>query len=608
LLRDDGSNSRLQLIVPPDKKSLWLKLNTLTLESVLDVRGKIVKRPETNINPHMSTGEVELEVESIECMVPSATQLPFYPSKTKHIDANEQLRMKHRYLDLRRPQMQNNIRFRSKLVADIRRYLTDNGFLDIETPTLFRRTPGGAREFVVPTHHRGKFYSLVQSPQQFKQLLMVGGFEKYFQIAKCYRDEGARPDRQPEFTQVDIELAFTDRSRVLDLIEGLVRHIWPSPESWPHLPPLPETPHSADRHFPVITYQEAMENYGTDKPDLRFGSPIIDLTEAMRHSALESFASKVPLEECVMKLVTITAAEDEGDDLPSISQLRNLEKLIRQSLPHLDKNDTLIVANFNMKSECEINSTMMKNFVPGFAHKVIHHGQRDGGSLTRSSVGFFVLAKRDLALNVAGRLRTSLAKLVKKDLFSKNDKFQFLWVQDFPMFLPKEVEEHSAGTVLKKSDASSCQIESAHHPFTQPHPEDIDLIRERPLEARSLHYDLVLNGWEVGGGSIRINDPELQREVLEDILKEDVGQLDHLLEAFSYGCPPHGGIALGLDRLCALLCGADSIRDVIAFPKGGEGKDPMSKAPASITQEDKQFYHIDIVEAEKQNAKDQDKS
>ena len=168
--------------------------------------------------------------------------------------------------------------------------------------------------------------------------------------------------------------------------------------------------------------------------------------------------------------------------------------------------------------------------------------------MTRSSVGFLVVAKRDLALNVAGRLRTSLAKLVKKDLFSKNDKFQFLWVQDFPMFLPKEVEEHSAGTVLKKSDASSCQIESAHHPFTQPHPEDIDLIRERPLEARSLHYDLVLNGWEVGGGSIRINDPELQREVLEDILKEDVGQLDHLLEAFSYGCPPHGGIALGLDR------------------------------------------------------------
>jgi len=569
LLRD--GKGIVQLIVPPEKIQLWEELNALSLESVLDVSGKVVRRPPGNENPNMPTGEIELEVEVVESIVPSAKKLPFYLNEIKHSDAKEQLRLKHRYLDLRRSTMQKNIRFRSELVANIRYFLIQNGFLDVETPTLFRRTPGGAREFVVPTRNCGKFYSLVQSPQQFKQLLMVGGFEKYFQIAKCYRDEGARPDRQPEFTQVDIELAFTDRRKVMDLIEALIREAWPSTEKWPHLPQLQPGP------FPVMTYDQVINDYGTDKPDLRFDSPIKDVTESFRRHASDKFASK--LGECEMKVVSFEVAE--ADERPSTSKLRAMEKDIRKSLPHLDPRESLVVSNFNMISDREFSSSLTNKFSREFAYEVIR-----SCNLGPKSLGFFVIAKRDLALNVAGRLRLATHKMLHAGEDTARD-YKFLWVQDFPMFVPRDAEESSPSS-------SQVAIESAHHPFTQPHPEDMGLMKSDPLAARSLHYDLVLNGWEIGGGSIRINDPELQRVVLKDILEEDVGQLGHLLEAFSYGCPPHGGIALGLDRLCAIMCGADSIRDVIAFPKGGEGRDPMSRAPANISQDDQLFYHIKI--------------
>jgi len=560
LVLRDGRGT-VQLVVPDDKQSLWSDLNQATLESVLDISGTVIKRPEGQENLAMDTGRVEVAVDTIEALVPSVKKLPFYISDRQG-DANERLRMTHRYLDLRRPVMQRNLRTRSELVTKIRQFLTDHDFLDIETPTLFRRTPGGAREFVVPTRHPGKFYSLVQSPQQFKQLLMVGGFEKYFQIAKCYRDEGARPDRQPEFTQVDVEMAFTDRQGVMDMVEALLRHSWPA-----SLPPLPQGP------FEVRSYDECMQKYGSDKPDLRFDNPIRDVTPSMRRFASGSFRAKVPVDDCCMKVV----AFDAGDLKPTTATMRAMEKEVRKQM-HVAEGEVLIVSNFSLKSECEILSSLSKRLEGAFAHDVIYKL-----NLKPTTVGFFVIAKRpDLALDAAGRLRLALTKqLIELD----PTDFKFLWVQDFPMFLPKEDEV-----------ANGAKVESAHHPFTQPHPDDIKLLESDPLAARSLHYDLVLNGTEVGGGSIRINDPKLQKFVLSEVLGEDVSQLSHLLEAFSYGCPPHGGIALGLDRLAAILCNADSIRDVIAFPKGGEGKDPMSHAPAEINPEDQQLYHIKVVD------------
>ena len=558
----DGRGT-VQLIVPEERQSLWQQLNQAGLESVVDVTGLVIKRPPGQENPKMASGAVEVEIEDIKDIVFSDKNLPFLISD--HNDANEHLRMTHRYLDLRRPSLQRNLRLRSEIVMKIREFLMGHDFIDVETPTLFRRTPGGAREFVVPTRHAGKFYSLVQSPQQFKQLLMVGGIEKYFQIAKCYRDEGARPDRQPEFTQVDIEMAFTNRDGVMSMVEDLIRHCWPK-----------QLPSLAEGKFEVKSYSECMKRYGSDKPDLRFENPILDLTESLRQFASESFSSKVDVKNCRLKVVAF-----DSENAPSSGEMRALEKEVRKSVK-ADSSETLIVSNFSLKSSCEMVSSLVKKFDGRFAHEVISKAE-----LGPNSCGFFVLAQQDLALNVAGRLRLELGKkLLNLDPLD----FKFLWVQDFPMFLPKEFEEG-----VNPNADNERQIESAHHPFTQPHPEDVKLLDSDPLAVRSLHYDLVLNGSEVGGGSIRINDPKMQEFVLQNILGEDVSQLSHLLEAFTYGCPPHGGIALGLDRFIAILCQADSIRDVIAFPKGGEGKDPMSKAPAPIKPQDEELYHIKVV-------------
>ncbi|ELW62478.1 Aspartyl-tRNA synthetase, mitochondrial [Tupaia chinensis] len=449
----------------------------------------------------MPTGEIEIKVKTA-VLLNSCKKLPF--EIKDFVKKTEALRLQYRYLDLRSFQMQYNLRLRSEMVMKMREYLCNlHGFVDIETPTLFKRTPGGAKEFLVPSREPGKFYSLPQSPQQFKQLLMVGGLDRYFQVARCYRDEGSRPDRQPEFTQIDIEMSFVDQTGIQSLIEGLLQYSWPSDKAPIAVP------------FPSVTFAEALATYGTDKPDTRFGMKIVDISDAFRNTEIGFLQDALSKTQGTIKAIRIP----EG---AKYLKRKDIERIRKSAADH-----------FN---QCTL----------------------------------------------LGKLRLECADLLEMRGMVLRDPavFSFLWVVDFPLFLPKE--------------ESPRELESAHHPFTAPHPGDIHLLCSEPEKVRSQHYDLVLNGSEIGGGSIRIHDAELQRYILQTLLKEDVKLLSHLLKALDYGAPPHGGIALGLDRLICLVTGAPSIRDVIAFPKSFRGHDLMSNAPDSIPSEDLKPYHIQV--------------
>ncbi|CAB4055821.1 aspS [Lepeophtheirus salmonis] len=450
------------------------------VESVIDVTGTVEARPDDAINPKMTSGEIEINVESINGIYPLKKPLPFslpYLSESREDDtlASETLRLKYRHLDIR-TNIINSLKLRSKLVQDMRLFFSKHGFIDVETPTLFRRTPGGAQEFVVPSSaHPGKFYSLIQSPQQFKQLLMVGGIDRYYQVARCYRDEGGRSDRQPEFTQIDIEMSFVDREETT---------------GFEHLDVIRSLEHS---DIQAITFGD-----GSKKSMLP--------TKVMKKLAEEAVLRFSPHKKSILSTFS---SDEEG--IPWGSMLNKCTKEVRYAF-------------------------------------------KDSLSIKPWHFGFIFVGNIEEGRNILGHLRLELGKKVYN--FEKND-FKFLWVEDFPLLLNSDTE----GT-----------FEPVHHPFTQPHPEDTDLLHSETLKVRSLHYDLVLNGSEIGGGSIRIHDSDLQRSILVDFLKENaVEQLSHLLEALDHGCPPHGGIALGLDRYLSILIGTKSIRDVIAFPKATNG-------------------------------------
>uniref|UniRef100_A0A8B9SXQ6 Aspartyl-tRNA synthetase 2, mitochondrial n=1 Tax=Anas platyrhynchos TaxID=8839 RepID=A0A8B9SXQ6_ANAPL len=475
-----------QIILPQDEAHSHVRklLSNAPVESVVRVTGIVSSRPPGQENPKMPTGDIEVKVETAE-ILNSCKKLPF--EIKDFIKKSEALRMQYRYLDLRSFQLQYNLRLRSQIVMRMREYLCNlHGFVDVETPTLFKRTPGGAKEFLVPSREAGKFYSLPQSPQQFKQLLMVGGVDRYFQVARCYRDEGSRPDRQPEFTQIDIEMSFVDQAGIQRLIEGAVT-----------------TP------FPSMTYEEALAGYGTDKPDTRFGMKIVDISDILRRSDVQFVQNALSYPRGTVKAICIP-----------------------QGVRYLKNKD--------------LDSFLF---------------------LQCSALGSLRLESADLLEAAGMMLRDPTA-------------FHFLWVVDFPLFLPKE--------------ENPAELESAHHPFTAPHPADTNLLYSDPTKVRSQHYDLVLNGNEIGGGSIRIHNAEQQRFVLEKVLKEDSEVLSHLLEALEFGAPPHGGIALGLDRLISLIVGAPSIRDVIAFPKSFRGRDLMGNAPDYVTPEELEPYHIQV--------------
>ncbi|XP_053549235.1 aspartate--tRNA ligase, mitochondrial [Bombina bombina] len=544
-----------QIILPQDESGFQLKtlLNEAPLESVVLVRGTVIRRPPGQENPKMQTGEIEVQAKQAYVLNP-CKKLPFEIKDA--VKKSEALRMQYRYLDIRSAQMQHNLRLRSKMVMKMREYLCNlHGFVDVETPTLFKRTPGGAKEFVVPSREPGKFYSLPQSPQQFKQLLMIGGIDRYFQVARCYRDEGSKPERQPEFTQVDIEMSFVDQVGIQRLIEGLLQYSWPEEKGPLEIP------------FPVMSYAEAMSSYGCDKPDTRFQMKIIDVTSCLRSAELVFVQESLSKPCGCVKAIRIPSGAKflKRKDLDSMKQL--VKGLYNQD-----------VMPITITSDGSWKSALGKHLTEEIRKNLIVETGAENGDIILLASG-----EHNSACTALGKLRLEVASRLEDCGINVRDPaaYNFLWVVDFPLFLPKE--------------DNAQELESAHHPFTAPNLEDMELLYTDPAKVRSQHYDLVLNGSEIGGGSIRIHNSDLQQWVLQHVLKEDVSLLSHLLEALHSGAPPHGGIALGLDRLIAIIVGSPTIRDVIAFPKSFRGRDLMSNAPDFVSSEDLQPYHIQVT-------------
>ncbi|XP_067934773.1 aspartate--tRNA ligase, mitochondrial-like [Watersipora subatra] len=515
-------------------------------ESVVSVEGIVQHRPRKDINSKMMTGAVEvlgMKVTTLnEC-----THMP-YPF---HDAPKEDIRMRYRYIDLRSQKMQYNLRMRSSFILNLRKYLCEkHGFVDVETPTLFRRTPGGAKEFIVPTQKAGLFYSLPQSPQQFKQLLMAGGIDRYMQVAKCYRDEGAKPERQPEFTQLDLELSFTNQEQIKALVEEMIFNCWPKELDRLAAP------------FPRLSYADAISMYGSDKPDTRFGSIITDLTDVF--PPLDVFGPPIPDKQLHIKAIAIK----NGCTLMKNKAIKRIQSLVQAQ--HLV--DVAVV-----KVDAGVWNSPLTRYLRGTDIQ-----EQVNTKLEVSNNDMILLCANHSWKTVCqalGTARTLVAQHCLENgtpLYETDKLFHFLWIEDFPLF---------------EEDA---KLQSSHHPFTAPLEEDIPLLSSAPTQVRGQHYDLVLNGCEIGGGSIRIHNSKLQRFILEKILQEDTNQLEHLLEALDSGCPPHGGIALGLDRLLSIMCDAPTIRDVIAFPKSSKGMDLMTGAPCEVNDNELCDYHISV--------------
>ncbi|MGD0087692.1 MAG: aspartate--tRNA ligase [Verrucomicrobiota bacterium] len=561
---------RTQTVFDPSDlpKELFDRAAALRSECVIRVTGKVRQRPEGTNNPKIPTGEVEVMVKELE-VLNVADVLPF-PVDDPEVASkvNEELRLKYRYLDLRRPEMARNLRLRSKVAIATRQYMDEQGFLEIETPTLFKSTPEGAREFLVPSRvNPGEFYALPQSPQQFKQILMVGGVEKYFQLARCYRDEDLRADRQPEFTQVDIEMSFIEREDIYALIEGLLKRVWKIALNLDV--PTP---------FKRISFEEALNRWGIDKPDMRFGMELVDFTEEFRASKFKVFSGAVAAGGVVKAL---NAKGMAGATQGQIETMTDYAKSFgAKGLAFIKVEKGADGATVEWKSP------IVKFFNDAEKAALAQKLKIEEGDL--------ILFAADQWLNaceILGKIRLYCADVLKGQgkLTIPADRFDFLWVVDFP---------------LLSFDKEQNRWYSSHHPFTAPVAEDIALLKTDPKKVRGQHYDVVVNGVELGGGSIRIHQPDVQKTVFEEVLQippeETQLRFGYMLEAFRYGAPPHGGIALGFDRLCAILCGTTSIRDVIAFPKTAKGTDLMTDSPAAVSPRQLRDLHIEVKVAKKE--------
>ena len=523
---------------PEENPEVSALSHTLREEDVVQVTGRVSKRLEGSENAKISTGAIEIVATGLT-IVNKADVLPFQLDKDL---SNEDLRMKYRYLDLRRPRMNKNIRQRSVITSAARRYLDDSGFYEIETPILSNPTPEGARDFLVPSRlNPGRFYALPQAPQQYKQLLMVAGMEKYFQIARCFRDEDLRADRQPEFTQIDIEASFVNQDDIIGLVEGLLGSMFKAGLGI-------EVP----ANFPRMTYADAMDIYGSDKPDTRFGMQITDLGDVFAATEFKIFRSILDSGGVVR------AINAKGFATITTGQMNRLNEIaVQAGLP---------VKNlaFIKLENGEYKSPLWKIFTE--TEKAAVLVKLD---LAEGDIVFFAAGSRDSVSTILGRVRSECA--VMMDLNNDPTKFNFLWVVDFPLLAHDEETGHWA---------------AVHHPFTRPHPDDIALLEAGDYaNVRAVAYDVVLNGYELGGGSIRIHEKDLQAKMFSVLgvgPEEQQIKFGHLLDAFRFGAPPHGGLALGLDRIAMLVAGEDSIREVIAFPKNNKGADLMAQSPCQI--------------------------
>jgi aspartyl-tRNA synthetase len=561
-LRDRSGT--VQITVDPDQgPAAFAIAEHLRNETVLRVMGRVRPRPAESLNERLATGAIEVLASAIEVLNPVKGNLPFPVSAHDEENTREELRLRHRYLDLRRERMNGNLRLRARTIQAARRFLEERGFIEVETPVLTRSTPEGARDYLVPSRVcGGEWFALPQSPQLFKQLLMVGGIERYYQIARCFRDEDLRADRQPEFTQLDMEMSFMDQEQILALNEALIAAIWKEVKGVEL--PLP---------FPRLTWQEAMERYGTDRPDTRYGMELSDVSDIVKDMGFKVFAGAVAAGGSV-KVLPVPGGNEAlsnvrikpGGDVFSEAQKAGAGGLAFIRVREGGEIDTIGAIKDNLSGEKKAELLARTGAVPG---TLLLFGAGDTATVNKALDRVRQFLARELGLVPADR---------------DNDIWNFLWVVDFPMF------EFNAG---------ENRLEALHHPFCAPNAADLgdepDAWAERLPTARARAYDLVLNGLELGGGSLRIHDSALQRQVLQTIglpLAEAERQFGFLMEALDMGAPPHGGLAYGIDRIVMLLAGEESIRDTIAFPKTQQARCLMTQAPAGVSGKQLEELHV----------------
>jgi len=563
-LRD--REGRTQTVFDPQdlSKETFDTATHLHAESVIEITGKVRVRPAGTNNDKIPTGQVEVLVKELRVLNHAAV-LPFPVDDPEVANkVNEELRLQYRYLDLRRPEMTRNLRLRSKVATATRVFMEEQGFLEVETPTLFKSTPEGAREFLVPNRREpGTFYALPQSPQQFKQILMCAGVERYFQLARCYRDEDLRADRQPEFTQVDIEMSFIEREDIYALIEGLLKRVW-------------KTALDIDIPTPFkrISFEEALNRYGIDKPDTRFGMELVDFTEDFKASTFKVFSG------AVANGGVVKAMNAKGMAGATQGQIETMTEYAK---------------SFGAKglAYIKVENGDWKSPIVKFFSEAEKTALKQKLAIEEGDLILFAADQWLNACEILGKIRLYCADVLKAQgkLVIPADQFNFLWVIEFP---------------LLGFDRELNRWYSSHHPFTAPVADDIPLLKSDPKKVRGQHYDIVVNGVELGGGSIRIHQPDVQKTIFEELLQippdETKLRFGYMLEAFQFGAPPHGGIALGFDRLIAILCGTSSIRDVIAFPKTAKGVCLMTDSPSSVTPRQLRDLHIEVKAAVKKDA------
>ncbi|NPC93498.1 aspartate--tRNA ligase [Bacillus sp. WMMC1349] len=539
----------VQVVFNPDvSKDALAIAETIRSEYVLDITGKVIARAEATINPNLKTGKIEIQAESVTVL--NTAKTPPFSIDHQAAEVSEDIRLKHRYLDLRRPAMFNTLRMRHNVTKSVRRFLDDHGFLDIETPVLTKSTPEGAREYLVPSRvHKGEFYALPQSPQLFKQLLMVSGFDRYYQIARCFRDEDLRADRQPEFTQIDIEASFMSQEDIMKLSEEMMAEVMRETCGMEISLPLPR-----------MSYDVAMNLYGSDKPDTRFGMLLTDISEVVQDSDFKVFSSAVANGGAVKAInVKGAAANFSRKDIDALGEF---------------------VANYGAKGLAWLKSEAdgLKGPIAKFFADEKQESLKEALKAEEGDLLLFVADRLKVVNQALGELRLKLGKQLQ---LIDESMYNFLWVVDWP---------------LLEYDAEDGRFYAAHHPFTMPVREDLHLIETHPEKIKAQAYDLVLNGYELGGGSIRIFEKDVQDQMfalLGFTEEEAQEQFGFLLEAFEYGAPPHGGIALGLDRLVMLLSGRSNLRDTIAFPKTASASCLMTEVPSEV--DSAQLDELDLL-------------